>query len=166
MNKDTRRMKRMSRNKNKVAALSLTSLVDVFTILVFFLLVNTSSGDVKEPPKEINLPGSSVDSKPRETAAIMITEKMILIQGESMMSTEEALNAKELPVLTRRLLQQRQSALGIAERAEQQNEVTILSHRTIPFKLVKKVMASCTSAGFNKISLAVVQKAANSQVIN
>ena len=52
--KNTRRMKRMGRNrKKKLPALNLTSLMDVFTILVFFLLVNSSNSEVLEPPKKI-----------------------------------------------------------------------------------------------------------------
>jgi len=43
-----RRIKRMSRSSNKLTSggLNLVSLMDVFTILVFFLLVNSSSSDV------------------------------------------------------------------------------------------------------------------------
>ena len=64
--KQNRRLKRMARSsKQKKATLNLVSLMDVFTILVFFLLVNSSSSDVMEPPKSIALPESVVDSKPR-----------------------------------------------------------------------------------------------------
>ena len=39
-------------------------------------------------------------------------------------------------------------------------EVTILADRSVPFSVVKKVMSTCTSEGFEKISLAVLQKGA------
>ena len=65
--KDTRRIKRMARNKKKVPSLPLTSLMDVFTILVFFLLFHSSGSEVVEAPKQIKLPDSVVETKPRET---------------------------------------------------------------------------------------------------
>ncbi|NNJ95646.1 MAG: biopolymer transporter ExbD, partial [Gammaproteobacteria bacterium] len=75
-------MKRMGRSsKQKKASLNLISLMDVFTILVFFLLVNSSSSDVMEPPKSITLPESVVDSKPRETVIVLVTEDNVLVQG-------------------------------------------------------------------------------------
>ena len=58
--KNSRRMKRMSRNRQVVTRMNLTSLMDVFTILVFFLLVNSASTEVLETPKQITLPASVV----------------------------------------------------------------------------------------------------------
>ena len=92
----TRRIKRMSRNTkgSAVAGLNLVSLMDVFTILVFFLLVNSSSSDVMEPPKRIKLPDSTVEAKPRETVIIMITPEQILVQGEPVITTQEVIDSK------------------------------------------------------------------------
>jgi biopolymer transport protein ExbD len=158
-----RRMKRMSRgNKLTSGGLNLVSLMDVFTILVFFLLVNSSSSDVMEPPKNIKLPDSVVEAKPRETVIVMITPTEILVQGEPVISTQEVVDSTAAiiePVKDRLLLQQKK-VIGINTKvvAEAQ-EVTVLAQRTVPFHLMKKVMASCTSAGYGKISLAVIQKA-------
>ena len=161
--KQNRRLKRMARSsKQKKASLNLVSLMDVFTILVFFLLVNSSSSDVMEPPKNIALPESVVDSKPRETVIVLVTEENVLVQGHVVMSTEEVIASNEAIMLPikQRLLDQQKKVIGIKTRAvAESKEVTVLAHRTLPFKLLKKVMASCTSAGYGKISLAVVQKA-------
>jgi biopolymer transport protein ExbD len=161
--KENRRMKRMARaSKQKKPSLNLVSLMDVFTILVFFLLVNSSSSDVMEQPKNVMLPESVVDSKPRETVIVLVTQDNILVQGDVVMSTAEVIESKDsimLPIRDR-LLQQQQKVIGFKTRAvAESKEVTVLAHRTLPFKLLKKVMASCTSAGYGKISLAVVQKA-------
>ena len=56
--RNSRRIKRMSRNRVKIGKMNLTSLMDVFTILVFFLLVNSGSVEVLDAPKEITLPES------------------------------------------------------------------------------------------------------------
>jgi len=162
--KENRRMKRMSRGGKGVtsAGLNLVSLMDVFTILVFFLLVNSSSSDVMEPPKRIKLPDSVVEAKPRETVIVMITPEHVLVQGEPVITTQEVIDSKE-PIIEQvkeRLLLQQKKVIGISTKTvAQSKEVTVLAHRTVPFHLMKKVMASCTSAGYGKISLAVVQKA-------
>mgnify|MGYP001827525549 CR=1 FL=1 len=161
----TRRMKRMSRANKKgtaVGGLSLVSLMDVFTILVFFLLVNSSSSDVMEPPKRIKLPDSSVEAKPRETVIVMITPEEILVQGEAVITTQEVIDSKNpiIEEVKERLLLQKKKVMGISTKTvSQSKEVTVLAHRTVPFHLMKKVMASSASAGYGKISLAVVQKA-------
>ena len=84
--KNSRRMKRMGRSrKRKGRGLNLTPLMDVFTILVFFLLFHSYGGDVMEAPKQIELPNSVVETKPRETVMIMVTPEMVLVQGETVM---------------------------------------------------------------------------------
>jgi len=161
--KQNRRLKRMARAKNqKKPTLNLVSLMDVFTILVFFLLVNSSSSDVMEQPKNVKLPESVVDSKPRETIIVLVTEENVLVQGDVVMSTADVIASKEavMQPIQDRLLQQQKKVIGFNTRTvAQSKEVTVLAHRSLPFKLLKKVMSSCTSAGYGKISLAVIQKA-------
>ena len=161
----SRRIKRMSRDskgKGGSGGLNLVSLMDVFTILVFFLLVNSSSSDVMEPPKNIKLPDSSVEAKPRETVIVMITPEQVLVQGQPVISTQEVIDSKTAVIeeVKQRLILQKKKVMGISTKTvSQSNEVTVLAHRTVPFHLMKKVMASCTSAGYGKISMAVIQKA-------
>jgi len=160
--KSSRRIKRMSRSKKKVAGLSLVSLMDVFTILVFFLLTNSSSTEVLSNPKEIALPDSVVESKPRETIVIFVSSEVILLQGEPIMKTSEALSSKKeiIPFLREKLLEQKKKVIGVnAKTALESKEVTLLADKKIPFKLLKRIMSTCTSAGYGKISLAVIQKA-------
>ena len=160
--KNSRRMNRMSRSKKKVAGLSLVSLMDVFTILVFFLLTNSASNEVLSNPKEIALPDSVVESKPRETIVIFVSSEVILLQGEPIMQTSDALSSKKeiIPFLREKLLEQKQKAIGVnAKTALEGKEVTLLADKKIPFKLLKRIMSTSTSAGFGKISLAVIQKA-------
>lgn len=160
--RESRRIKRMRRNKKKATGLNLTSLMDVFTILVFFLLVNSSSSEVLETPKQIKLPTSVVEAKPRETVVIMVSPEAVLIQGEIVISTPELLASKKETVaaVTERLDNLERKIIGISTKAAiEGKEVTILADRTIPFKVLKKIMSTCTSSGYGKISLAVIQKA-------
>lgn len=158
--KSSRRIKRMSRQKGKTGGLSLVSLMDVFTILVFFLLSNSSSDEVLTNPKEIALPNSVVESKARETIVIFVSSKVILLQGKPMMATREALASKKEVIVTLRDELLKQKSIKISNKAKTEGkEVTIMADKSIPFKLLKRIMSTCTSAGYGKISLAVIQKA-------
>jgi len=153
---ESRRMRRMDRSKrNKVASLSLTSLMDVFTILVFFLLINSGSSDVMTPPKEVDLPDSGVESKPRETVVVMVTEQMVLVMGEPVGTLQEIIAdpSSVFQPISDKLLRQRSRVIGTSTKTVAE------AHKTVPFKLLKKIMSSCTNAGYGKISLAVVEKA-------
>ena len=163
--RDSRRMRRMGRNRKKVSGLNLTSLMDVFTILVFFLLANSGSNEVLSPPKQIKLPDSVVESKPRETVVILVNPDAVLVQGEAVIGTSELLASKKETVaaITERLGQLQRNVIGISTKTiVESQEVTILSDKTIPFSVLKKIMSSCTLSGYGKISLAVNQKAAKS----
>ena len=150
----------------KTPGLNMVPLMDVFTILLFFLLINSTASDVAEPPKTIKLPASYVESKPRETVAVVVTEEEILVQGESVVRTQDVLETTEpeIEAIMVRLLEQQQRVIGISERTVTDSaEVTVLAHKTIPFEVLKKVMSSCTRSGYEKISLAVIQKSSKSK---
>ena len=162
--KNTRRMKRIN-HKKKLPAMNLTSLMDVFTILVFFLLVNSAASEVLEPPKKITLPDSVVETKPNETAVIIVSEKEVTVQGEVVALVDEIINSKQDAILgiSNKLEEMKKNVIGISTKTiSESREVTILSHKTVPFKVLRKVMSSCTYAGYEKVSLAVIQKASQS----
>jgi biopolymer transport protein ExbD len=160
--KVTRRMKRMGRSRKPVPGMSLTSLMDVFTILVFFLLVNSSSAQNLESPKNIALPASVVQTKPNETVVIMVSEENVLVQGEMVALTQDIVDSKQeyISAISDKLEAIKKNVIGINTKANSTSrEVTILSDKTIKFKVLKKIMASSTYAGYEKISMAVIQKA-------
>ena len=153
----------MSRNKKKVGVLNLTSLMDVFTILVFFLLFHSSGGEAVQTPKQIKLPDSVVETKPRETVVIMVSPEVVLVQGKVVISTIKLLEAKKETILeiTKGLKLLERNILGISTKTEVgSKEVTILADKSIPFSALKKIMSTCTGSGYGRISLAVIQKAA------
>lgn len=155
-----------SKSMMKSPGLNMVPLMDVFTILLFFLLINSTSSDVTEPPKTVKLPASYVESKPRETVAVVVTEDEILVQGESVVTTQEVLETTEpeIEAVMLRLLEQQKRVIGISEKTVSDSaEVTVLAHKTIPFEILKKVMSSCTRAGYEKISLAVIQKSSQTK---
>ena len=161
--KDTRRMKRMARSRKKrMPGMNLTSLMDVFTILVFFLLVNSSNSDVLEPPKKISLPDSIVETKPKETAVIMVSKDAVMVQGEVVAKVADIMASKQDAIveISDKLKLIKKNVIGVSTKAiSESREVTILSDKEVPFNVLRKVMSSCTFAGYDKISLALIEKA-------
>jgi len=159
--RNSRRIKRMGRNRLKITKMNLTSLMDVFTILVFFLLVNSGSVELIESPKDVELPESYEESKPRETVVISVSPETVMVQGQVVALVADILDDKEsaLDPLGVRLAELTDNIIGTATMvvAETQ-EVTILADKDVPFIVVRKVMSACTSEGYENVSLAVIQK--------
>ena len=159
--RNTRRLKRMSRNRVKITKMNLTSLMDVFTILVFFLLVNSGSVELLEAPKDVKLPESVVETKPRETVVISVGQEDILVQGKIVARVNDILEGQPdtMAPLTARLAELRDSIVGPSTLAvAESQEITILADKSVPFIVVRKIMSTCTDEGYENVSLAVIQK--------
>ena len=156
----TQRLERRHK-RNRPGALNLTSLMDIFTILVFFLLVNSTQVEVLPSPQALVLPESVATDGPRQSVLLMITRDAILVNNEQVMALEEAANttAGTLGPLKSRLLQEALiPVVGAGSGAVSRGEINVMADKDIPYQLVKKVMATCTEARFAKISLAVAHR--------
>ena len=161
--KQSRRIKRMERNNtNYYVRLNLIPMLDVLSVLVFFLLFHSFNGDI--PEQRLTLPQSVVETKPRGTVAISVTPEAVLIQGEPVIETPALYDgsAGTVPEVTDRLAQIQRSMEAEAFSDSETREITLLADKNIPFNILKRVMTSCTASGYGKISLAVIQKAAHS----
>jgi biopolymer transport protein ExbD len=162
----SRRIARMTRNKHAVPKLNLTSLMDVFTVLVFFLIFNSSATvETLQQPKQIRLPESVVDEKPRETVVVFIGKEEVLVQGMPVATVADVQAAGDADIgpIGARLAELSESVIGLSTQAvAESQEVTVLADKSVPFSVLKKVMATCTAQGYTRVSLAVVQKSAES----
>jgi len=159
--RNSRRIKRMSRNRAKITKMNLTSLMDVFTILVFFLLVNSGSVELVEAPKEVKLPESQVQTKPRETVVIFVSPDEVLVQGQVVARVDDILAGDERMIepIVSRLVELKENVLGASTAAvAESQEVTILADKSVPFVVVRRIMSTCTDGGYENVSLAVIQK--------
>jgi len=160
--RSSRRIERMSRNRVKITKIPLTSLMDVFTILVFFLLVNSGSVEIMEAPRNVSLPVSKVETKPRETVVIFVSPEDVLVQGKLVASVSDILTGKEGAVdpITAQLAALKERIIGDSTAAVAgSDEVTILADKSVPFAVIKTIMSTCTNEGYEKVSLAVIQQA-------
>ena len=162
---DSRRIKRIirhhKRGQNSSASLNMVSLMDIFTILVFFLLVTSSDSQILPTPKAVSLPESSAEKFPQKTLVIMVNDTDIRINDKHIAPVNQVMADKKatIPALQQALNDYRK---GSASRTVKINReaVTIMGDRHIPYKLLKKIMLTCAGSKFTNISLAVTKKSA------
>ena len=146
-----------SRAQRRSATLNMVSLMDIFTILVFFLLVNATSTEVLPSPKNIVLPEAAAEKLPKLNLVIAVDEEVIRLQGKPVVSVKDAMrgNRNSIQPLYRALRQASVSVKDVTDR----KGVTIMGDQEIPYALLKKIMLTCAGANYNNISFAVNQKA-------
>ena len=161
------RMERHHKRHKRGASLNLVSLMDIFTILVFFLLVNSSDVEVLPNAKDVSLPESISETKARETVVVLVTSDQLLVQGEVVANIADIMASNQLVIPALKTALQRQSERVLrraADASDATREVTIMGDREIPYRLLKKVMATCTDADYGQLSLAVMQKTSDAQL--
>lgn len=165
MNGNSRRSRRLVQRQAKARhwpALNLVPLMDVFTILVFFFLVHSTDVALTADHSVIRLPESVAERKPRQTLVVTITRETILVQGEAVVSVAAVSGAagEEIGVLRTALARQLERTRIVPVEADAAlHEVMIMGDKSIPFALLRKVMLTCTRAGYEHISLSVIQRA-------
>jgi biopolymer transport protein ExbD len=166
-----RRAKHHKRFSN-TAKLNLVSLMDIFTILVFFLIVNQSEVQVLDTIKQINLPVSIAEELPSENVLITVLNNKVLVQGRTVWQKNTSLHKDsglndvvsdnnneqlidaikvELAYLVskRPKLNQLEKKLG--------RSVTIIGDASVPYQVLKQIMAACADSNYRNMSLAVQQ---------
>jgi len=160
----SRRARRMERHhkQRRNPAINLVSLMDIFTILVFFLLV--SSSDVQQLPnkKDIRLPTSIAEKAPRETLIISVTRRNILVQGREVAVIEQVMadESDRIAGLEDELKFQysKTSAISIVTDKPKGKAITIMGDENISYELLRKILATCRESNYTQIAFAAMQK--------
>jgi biopolymer transport protein ExbD len=167
------RMARHHKRNKAEGEINLVSMIDMLTVLVFFLLVYSSQEiEIMPPAKEVQLPESMAEETARDAVVVIISESEILMQGQSLARISDILASQELiiPALKTALENQVGRVLtdGAAAQTEEERiasrEVTIMADKEIPYQLLKRVMATSTAANYGQLSLAVLQKASEARL--
>jgi biopolymer transport protein ExbD len=152
--------------QKKGVALNLTALMDIFTILVFFLMVNSGDEQLIKDTETILLPRSIADQMPKETLIVAVDANTITIQG-NVVATIDDINAMKnesseddiIPALKEELDRQAARRLELTEEEKVLGRpVTIQGDQKVPYLVLRKIMATSAMSGYRNISLAVVQK--------
>ena len=150
-------------HKREDAELNLIPLIDILSVMVAFLLVYSVDVEVVQNSKGVEIPQSTADALPNQSVVVMITRDQLFVQGELVADIADVQRAQEeyieplLAVLARPMV-------GVEADAESQQaalasrEITVVADKSLPYEVVKKVMATCTTAAYGRISLAVIEK--------
>lgn len=167
--KQSLRAKRMARNhrrKNQSAALNLTSLMDIFTILVFFLMVNSGDTQVLKNTDDIVMPVSVAEQQPKEALILQVSQTRLIVGGKLIADVESIRESED------ELIKELKEELDYqaARRSELTDEeklygraLTIQGSNEIPYSVLKKVMATAAEADYRDIALAVTQQMRSTQ---
>lgn len=154
-----KRVARRERNHSGVD-LNLVALIDIFTILIFFLLSNMAEVQALPSSKAVQLPLSTADKAPKETVVVVVNDTDIVVDGRRVAAVADVLRSEddliaplkaELDVLAgRRVVRQ--------ENAEAGQAITIMGDKDIPYRLLRKVMVTCARANFSDVAFAVQRR--------
>lgn len=134
----------------------LTSLIDVMTILLVFLIRNFSADQTISLSQGTNLPYSTSRQPPHsETYTLIITKYAVICKDTAIVFLEQVKNSDILLVEPLyKWMKKEYAKTGSAENAK----LLIQCDRDVPFSYVKKVMYSCSKAGFFEFSVLVIQE--------
>lgn len=142
--------------------MALVPFIDMLMMLVVFLLLHSSDVEILPNTKQITVPQSVAELKPRETVVIMVTTEDLLVNGRVVAKVSEVNNTSAdliIEPLRVALKEQNDSSLRSASQQDlADREVTIMGDKGTPFTVLKRVMATATAADYGKVSLAVMQK--------
>ena len=145
------------------ADLQLTSMVDMFTLLVIFLLSNFSAtGEVLFMSKDIQLPQASHGTVIERAPVVAITDNYIGLEGQKVVdvdqiSHDEILNIQQLEDSLRDLKKREELVYQLDKEHQFDGKVNIQADKRTHFKIIKRVMYSCAMAGYGNINFAVLQ---------
>ena len=159
--KSTRRARQHHLHHREDATLNLIPLIDIMSVMVAFLLVYSANVEVVQNSKGVEIPNSTAAAQPNQSVVVMITKDQLFVQGELVASIAEVRDPGTSLIEPLRAVLERPLLVGdvAAIDADQSSrEITVLADKSLPYEVVKKVMATCTAATYGKISLAVMEK--------
>jgi biopolymer transport protein ExbD len=142
------------------AELNLIPLIDIMSVLVAFLLIYSTEVESVQNSKGVEIPQSTAEVKPQSSVVVMITREHVFVQGEPVATIAEVQGAATSLIEPLRDVLERPMLIGDASSVDAMasREVTVIADKSLPFEVVKRVMATCSATAYGKISLAVLQK--------
>ena len=160
MSTRARRMLQHQLRHRAEGQLNLIPMIDILSVMVSFLLVYSTNVEVLQNDKAIEIPQSISERQPRQTVVVMLTKDDLFVQGERIASIAEIRATEGSIIAPLRAALKRPTLVGqsISARDLAEREITVMGDKSLPYEVLKKVMATCTDADYGRISLAVLQK--------
>ncbi len=144
---------------HKAGGLNLVSLMDIFTILVFFLMVNSSDVKVMQNNADVPLPTSTAEHEAVENLTVQVSGQSILVQGREV-ARLDGIETTDTHItgLAEELAYRRNRW---SEVPDQGLEVTIMAGKNTDYRLLRKIMQTCVDEQFRQVRLAVESEVRN-----
>jgi biopolymer transport protein ExbD len=137
--------------------LSLVPMIDILTILVVYLLVHAADAEILTNPRNVSMPMSVSDLKPGEATVITVTRDALYVNAAEVVSLA-AIIASPSPVVEplRAALERHNGVASAADDAGR--SVTVMAEKSLPYPVLRRIVASCAAAAYSKVSFAVVER--------
>jgi biopolymer transport protein ExbD len=154
-----KRAERRARNQTGLD-MNLVSLIDVFTILIFFLLSNATGVELLPSPKAVQLPQSTAEKEPRQNVVLVVSGTEIIVEGRKVANVADVMGLKGdliAPLKEELDIQAGREMIREANK-DKGKALTIMGDKDIPYQLLRKIMYTAARASFTDMSFAVRQK--------
>jgi biopolymer transport protein ExbD len=148
--------------------------MDIFTILVFFLMLNASDVQVLQTDKSLKLPKSVADTAAQEQLLLLVNQEQLVLEGQPIMMLADVISdqdgeleplAAELTLRNKLRAEQTVEVTDDEKAAEVDGfAITIMGDHEIEYVALKKIMQTCAQLGYTNISLAVEYVESDGQV--
>ncbi len=149
--------------KTMFADLLITPLVDMFVIIVLFLIANFSAtGEILNQSKDIQLPEAANVDELQMDPVVMVSMDYIFFDGAMVgkvddLTREDYLNIQSLEERLREAKKKTEDLHSLAKDADGfKGNINIQAHKEVKFSVIKRVMFTCATAGFGNINFAVM----------
>ena len=136
--------------------LTLVPMIDILTILVVYLLVHAADAEILSNPRSVSMPMSVSDLKPAEATIITVTRDALYVNAEEIMPLAQVVSNPEPVVEPLRAVLARQNATASPATADR--VVTVMAEKSLPYPVLRRIVASCAAAEYTRVSFAVVER--------
>lgn len=147
-NKNRKSKLRTTERRVRMVSLSLTSMVDMFAILVIFLLANSSEfQNWVELGHGIELPKAKASDTPAKAATLQLAADTIYADDKAIITVAQASRNQLGPLKT-----------WLSALDKKNGYINIVAHQKLPFGVIKRIVGACQDSGFRNVNLAVHPK--------
>jgi biopolymer transport protein ExbD len=171
-------MSKKARRQSDDAGLNITSMMDMMTIILVFLLKSYSTDDVSvAPSKDLQVPVSTAEKAPKLAVNVVVSQSEIVVDGERVLglerqSTTAGIEVAAVPesekrgqlinALYDRLLEKAETAKDLAMRSggddfEFKGEILLQCDKRLPFSVIREVMFTAGQAQFGNFRFIVIK---------
>ncbi|MBF5046105.1 biopolymer transporter ExbD [Aggregicoccus sp. 17bor-14] len=153
--------------KSGYADLLITPLVDMFVIIVLFLIANFSAtGEVLMMTKDIQLPEAANVKEVEMHPVVMVSPEQVSVSGTVIGRVDDLVKDDSylsIPALEEKLREMKKQYEDLHAMAKDdangfKGDVNIQGHKDVDFGIIKRVLASCANAGYYNTNFAVINK--------